>query len=193
MPVSPCQGKEYHKRPWARGGRLDVGRVPTCRDGLAPTNSYEHSANVGQIPICPRLLSNSRRADWNLPHVGTVFPVFRGCPAGRKAGYFLKRRLRALRAGGHPRKTSATVRSCEKNARKRALAGEPPAPPLQARALCWWRRRFRLRAATFSSLFVGRRPITGEGPLTSDCHHGDDSDAGQPPSLTALCPVLTAM
>src|SRR5271157_5361050 len=79
MPVSPCQGKEYHKRPWARGGRLDVGRVPTCRDGLAPTNSYEHSANVGQIPICPRLLLNSRRADWNLPHVGTVFPVFRGC------------------------------------------------------------------------------------------------------------------
>ena len=41
---------------------------------------------------------------------------------------------------------SATVRGCEKIARKRARQAEPPTPPLKMQDLLWWRRRFRLRS-----------------------------------------------
>jgi hypothetical protein len=47
---------------------------------------------------------------------------------------------------------TASVRSCEKIARKRARQTEPSAPPLQASHLLRWRRRFRLRSVILSRL-----------------------------------------
>src|SRR5260370_41352598 len=42
------------------------------------------------------------------------------------------------------------LRNCERNVRKRARQTKPSAPPVQARDLFWWRRRFCLRIANLS-------------------------------------------
>jgi len=46
------------------------------------------------------------------------------------------------------------VRSCEKIGRRRPGQAKPPAPPLTAHNLHWWRRRFRLRILIFSQLLT---------------------------------------
>src|SRR5260370_21139106 len=52
-----------------------------------------------------------------------------------------------------------SLRSCERNARKRARQTQPSAPPVQARDLSWWRGRFRLRIAILSQLLTVAAPI----------------------------------
>src|SRR5260370_21838127 len=51
--------------------------------------------------------------------------------------------LKALQTFDTPNR-AATVRGCERNARKRARQTKPSAPPVQAWGLSWWRRRFCL-------------------------------------------------
>src|SRR5260370_14157325 len=59
-----------------------------------------------------------------------------------------------------------SLTGCERNARKRARQTKPSAPPVQARDLSWWRRRFRLRIAILSQLLRMRKIAAAHYSLT---------------------------